>query len=1014
MNQEFTKIKSENVTRYILENGSGGATSGGTSSASVGGGSYAMPIGGIQRRKPGQNLISQEAKEKEAPKPRNFVAKNAKMGGAGQHRDKKKEIKQGVEKHKKPYAEDVTASSISSPHGPAAVAGAQRGGFAGMWSAQGDSHDKKTLAAYQIKIMNKQTELEIAKKLGGIPPTFGKDGTGIFSGMDVRDFPTWLDAHPQYVDAILGITGTNNKAPAAAIPPSQQVAQNQQSQKVNVPPVPTAGQTTMSDYKSTLEGHDDNGGEEYNDEVGMADSNIHTIIRSAKELINALEPMENMPEWAQDKLAQVKGMLVSVKDYVESQHEQGNIYHTNEGLGDEFSQFLKDKGIKHRVAGSPEQERQRTQDMMAQRAKDRANAPAPAAPSPEAIAQAKEKLAMLSKQFDPNYQYSDDHSFWTKQHQLAQQIDSLKKFISRGEVGVAEGSKWRNHPDAHEPDDSDQLDRPLAIQPKGGYPNDELKGRPYSWAEKGKVTPDAAARKKASIKSSLGKHHKANLPEQGLAKEELNELDMFAPVTTFIKMTDGSYVQADWRRGQFNAGLEDSASFINFKPVNPTVAKQLGLDSHQRTNAVRSMSDYRNGTIAHGGDYQRSGPLATRGYEVVDYNKPESMEELPPEVKPALIKWVQKQGQGVAEGSAHGYNVAKWYEKNNDQLKLTRWLRKEAGLEKNAPVYFDDADLVYGDNTIVPGALVNPKLKFNDLLTALTRATGGQGKQNVDGVYREQGVAEGVDIGQEWMSDTELDQYVPQQLQQQWRELLGYDRNGNPSALWANLTGGYEPDVNDPQDRARMVKVANKWFAVNKIPNVKFFNVKDADDELEWLVQIGSEQGVAEGDGDEAYVACIVQFNRSGRAMVQRTKPISHERAEEVIRNALAKNTFVHPPFMTIYPASAGKLDGSTIMAQFPDMSQKGLAEADNKKEWQKQNAKPKQLGKTEKYFSTRHTTKDTGAADKEKGVAEAVANPFALARSMKNKGYKSHKPNVGEDAYIESLFAQLEERAKK
>jgi len=106
-------------------------------------------------------------------------------------------------------------------------------------------------------------------------------------------------------------------------------------------------------------------------------------------------------------------------------------------------------------------------------------------------------------------------------------------------------------------------------------------------------------------------------------------------------------------------------------------------------------------------------------------------------------------------------------------------------------------------------------------------------------------VAEGVDIGQEWMSDTELDQYVPERLQQQWRELLGYDRNGNPSALWANLTGGYEPDVNDPQHRRLMVKVANKWFTAKKIPNVKFFNVKDADDELEWLVQIG-QQGVAE------------------------------------------------------------------------------------------------------------------------------------------------------------------------
>ena len=110
---------------------------------------------------------------------------------------------------------------------------------------------------------------------------------------------------------------------------------------------------------------------------------------------------------------------------------------------------------------------------------------------------------------------------------------------------------------------------------------------------------------------------------------------------------------------------------------------------------------------------------------------------------------------------------------------------------------------------------------------------------------QQQGVAEAVDIGQEWMSDTELDQYVPDQLQQQWRELLGYDRNGNPSALWANLTGGYEPDVRDPQHRALMVKVANKWFAAKKIPNIKFFDVKDADDELEWLVQIG-KQGMAE------------------------------------------------------------------------------------------------------------------------------------------------------------------------
>ena len=48
-----------------------------------------------------------------AEKPRNFVAKNAKMGGAGQHKDKKKAEKQGDFKHKnKQYAEGVNHSAL--------------------------------------------------------------------------------------------------------------------------------------------------------------------------------------------------------------------------------------------------------------------------------------------------------------------------------------------------------------------------------------------------------------------------------------------------------------------------------------------------------------------------------------------------------------------------------------------------------------------------------------------------------------------------------------------------------------------------------------------------------------------------------------------------------------------------------------------------------------------------------------------------------------------------------------
>jgi hypothetical protein len=48
-----------------------------------------------------------------AEKPRNFVAKNAKMGGAGQHKDKKKAEKQGDFKHKNKQFEQAVTERAS-------------------------------------------------------------------------------------------------------------------------------------------------------------------------------------------------------------------------------------------------------------------------------------------------------------------------------------------------------------------------------------------------------------------------------------------------------------------------------------------------------------------------------------------------------------------------------------------------------------------------------------------------------------------------------------------------------------------------------------------------------------------------------------------------------------------------------------------------------------------------------------------------------------------------------------
>jgi hypothetical protein len=133
--------------------------------------------------------------------------------------------------------EDITSTTTSSPHGPAAVTGIQARDW--VSASAGDRNDKETLANYQLRIMDRQAELELSKKLGGLPPKLGRQGTGIFAGMSVSQFQPWLAAHPQVLDAIL-----KTSAPAAGQSTS------------SVPSVPTAGQTTMSDYKKTTEGQE--------------------------------------------------------------------------------------------------------------------------------------------------------------------------------------------------------------------------------------------------------------------------------------------------------------------------------------------------------------------------------------------------------------------------------------------------------------------------------------------------------------------------------------------------------------------------------------------------------------------------------------------------------------------------------------------------------------------------------------------------------------------------------------
>ena len=76
----------------------------------------------------------------------------------------------------------------------------------------------------------------------------------------------------------------------------------------------------MKSQEFLKESYDHN---EYHDEAGMVDNNLETIKRAAEELDRILGADDNMAEWAQEKLAVVKSMLVAVKDYVVSQKAAG-------------------------------------------------------------------------------------------------------------------------------------------------------------------------------------------------------------------------------------------------------------------------------------------------------------------------------------------------------------------------------------------------------------------------------------------------------------------------------------------------------------------------------------------------------------------------------------------------------------------------------------------------------------------------------------------------------------------
>jgi len=154
----------------------------------------------------------------------------------------------------------------------------------------------------------------------------------------------------------------------------------------------------------------------------------------------------------------------------------------------------------------------------------------------------------------------------------------------------------------------------------------------------------------------VGSFHNPRFANEGVAEDNLNELDTFAPVTTYVRLANGTYVAANWRRNQNLSTASNSASFIDIKPLAPAAAKQLGLD--QRLNDPEKKYTGA-ATISSGGPIQASGPLADRTINVVDIRDPKAAKDsgVPDTLFGKIAQWAQQQSQkqpGVAEGVMYG------------------------------------------------------------------------------------------------------------------------------------------------------------------------------------------------------------------------------------------------------------------------------------------------------------------------------------------------------------------------
>jgi len=296
MNNEFKTKIYKDATVYVLESATGGSTS-------AGGATLSKPLGKDQIVMQSRN----GPKEIPASKPRNFVAKNAKMGGAGQHKDKKKAEKQGDVKHRKPFAEGDYNHGFADPNAPKLGASDQ---FRNRERNAGLEHEQNNIQIY----------------INGKP-------WKVIPGKGYADSPEewkYLDNMKTWAAKKSAATGKKWTVSLTGAPLSEDHSDmgkgwGQGSQATAYPSSALSGA-----------GHNDRTMENpdwYNDEANsMTTAQLKSLVKHASKLRHAVKSMgtDTLEPWQQAKVTKAADYLDAVFNAVDDEHDMGEGNHPDE------------------------------------------------------------------------------------------------------------------------------------------------------------------------------------------------------------------------------------------------------------------------------------------------------------------------------------------------------------------------------------------------------------------------------------------------------------------------------------------------------------------------------------------------------------------------------------------------------------------------------------------------------------------------------------------------------------